>query len=128
MHTVLLAVFAGTGLALALLGVYGVLSYSVARRTQEIGVRMALGAGRCEVLRLVMRQGLGLVTLGAALGMAGALAATQLIASELYGVTATDPWTFFGAVALILLVGCVACWIPARRAMRVDPLVALRYS
>jgi len=128
MHTVLLGVFAGVGLALALLGVYGVVSYSVARRTREIGVRMALGAGQKDVLRMVMRQGLTLVTSGAVIGAAGALAATRAIASELYGVKPSDPWSFCGAVALILIVGCAACWIPARRAMRVDPMVALRYE
>ena len=125
MHTVLLGVFAGVGLALALLGVYGVVSYSVARRTQEIGVRMALGAGRTNVMRMVMRQGLTLVACGVALGVAGALATVRAIASELYGVKSSDPWTFSGGAALILLVGCLACWAPARRAMRVDPMVAL---
>ena len=128
MHTVLLGVFAGVGLALALLGVYGVVSYSVARRTQEIGVRMALGAGQATVLRMVMRQGLSLVTCGAAIGVVGALAAVRVLASELYGVKPSDPWTFCGGAALILLVGSLACWVPARRAMRVDPLVALRYE
>ncbi len=128
MHTVLLGVFAGVGLALALLGVYGVVSYSVARRTQEIGVRMALGAGQASVLRMVMRQGLTLVSCGAAIGAAGALGAVRVIASELYGVRSSDPWTFTGGVALILVVGCLACWVPARRAMRVDPLVALRHE
>ncbi len=124
----LLGVFAGLGLALALLGVYGVLSYSVARRTQEIGVRMALGAARRDVLRMVLRQGLTLVALGAVIGSAGALAAGRLIASELYGVTPSDPWTFSGGIALLLAVGCLACWIPARRATHVDPMVALRYE
>jgi len=128
MHTVLLGVFAGVGLTLALLGVYGVVSYSVARRTPEIGVRMALGAARADVLGMVLRQGLTLVSCGAALGAAGALGAVRMIASELYGVKATDPWTFSGGVALILIVGCLACWVPARRAMRVDPMVALRYE
>ncbi|HTF26074.1 MAG TPA: ABC transporter permease [Candidatus Limnocylindria bacterium] len=128
MHTVLLGVFAGVGLALALLGVYGVVSYSVARRTQEIGVRMALGAGRADVLRMVLRQGLTLVACGAAIGAAGALGAVRVIASELYGVKSGDPWTFSASAALILIVGSLACWIPARRAMRVDPMVALRYE
>ena len=128
MHTVLLGVFAGVGLALALLGVYGVVSYSVARRTQEIGVRMALGAGRTNVMRMVMRQGLTLVACGAAIGVAGALAAVRVIANELYGIKSSDPWTFSGGVALILIVGCLACLVPARRAMRVDPMVALRYE
>jgi len=128
LHTALLGIFAALGLAVALLGIYGVVSYSVARRTQEIGVRMALGAARGDVLRMVLRQGLTLVGVGAVIGAVGALGATRVIASELYGVTPTDPWTFFGAIALMLLVGCFACVIPARRAMRVDPIVALRYE
>jgi putative ABC transport system permease protein len=128
LHTALLGIFAALGLAVALLGVYGVVSYSVARRTQEIGVRMALGAARADVLRMVLRQGLSLVALGAAIGAAGALGATRVIATELYGVTPGDPQTFSTAIALMLFVGCLACWFPARRAMRVDPLVALRYE
>jgi putative ABC transport system permease protein len=128
LHTALLGIFATVGLAVALLGVYGVVSYSVARRTQEIGVRMALGAAHADILRMVLRQGLTLVALGAAIGTAGALGATRAIASELYGVTPTDPATFAATIALMLLVGCLACWIPARRAVRVDPLVALRYE
>jgi predicted permease len=128
LHTALLGIFAAVGLAVALLGVYGVVSYSVARRTQEIGVRMALGAARADILRMVLRQGLFLVAWGAAIGTAGALGATRAIASELYGVTPTDPATFAAAVLLMLLVGCLACWIPARRAVRVDPLIALRYE
>jgi predicted permease len=128
LHTALLGIFAALGLAVALLGVYGVVSYSVARRTQEIGVRMALGAARADVLRMVLRQGLTLVALGAAIGAGGALAATRAIASELYGVTPSDPATFAAAIGLMLLVGCLACWIPARRATRVDPLLALRYE
>jgi putative ABC transport system permease protein len=128
MHMSLLEVFAGIGLMLALIGVYGVVSYSVARRTKEFGVRMALGAGWAEVLRMVLWQGLRLVALGSAIGVLGALAATRVIASELYGVTPGDPWTFAGAVVLVLLVGGLACWIPARRATKVDPLEALRYE
>ncbi|MGB9465256.1 MAG: FtsX-like permease family protein [Candidatus Acidiferrum sp.] len=128
MHTAILGIFAALGLAAALLGVYGVVSYSVARRTQEIGVRMALGAARSDFLRMVLRQGLTLVAFGAAIGAAGALGATRVLTSELYGVTPTDPATFSAAIALMLLVGGFACWIPARRAMRVDPMVAFRYE
>jgi predicted permease len=128
MHTMLLGIFAAIGLTLAPLGVYGVVSYSVARRTQEIGVRVALGAGRADVLRMVLRQGLTLVAIGAVIGVAGAIGAVRAIASELYGVTPTDPWTYAGSVGLILVVGCLACWIPARRAMSVDPMIALRHD
>jgi predicted permease len=128
MQTALLGIFAALGLALALLGVYGVVSYSVARRTQEIGVRMALGAKRIDVLSMVLRQGLTLVLLGALIGVAGALAGVRVISSELYGVAPTDPWTFCGSALLLVMVGCLACWIPARRAMRVEPMVALRYE
>src|SRR6266849_3246051 len=128
LYTVLLGTFAALGLSLALLGVYGVISYSVTRRTQEIGVRVALGAGPADVLRMVMRQGLALIATGAGIGLAAALAITRLISGELYGVKPNDPATLFAAVLLILLVGGMACWTPARRAMRVDPMVALRYE
>ena len=128
LHTVLLGTFAALGLSLALLGVYGVISYSVTRRTQEIGVRVALGAGPADVLRMVMRQGLALIATGAGIGLVAALAMTRLISGELYGVKPNDPATLFAAVLLILLVGGMACWTPARRAMRVDPMVALRYE
>jgi putative ABC transport system permease protein len=128
MHTTLLGIFAAIGLTLALLGVYGVVSYSVARRTQEIGVRIALGAGKAEVLRMVLGQGLTLVAIGAAIGTAGALGAVRVIASELYAVKASDPWTYVLGVGAILLVGCLACWVPARRAMGVDPMIALRHD
>jgi putative ABC transport system permease protein len=128
LHTVLLGVFAAIGLSLALLGVYGVISYSVSRRTQEIGVRVALGAGPDDVLRMVMWQGLALIACGAAIGVVAAVAMTRFIAGELYGVKPNDPVTLLAAFVLILLVGSTACWIPARRAMRVDPIVALRYE
>jgi putative ABC transport system permease protein len=128
LYTVLLGTFAAIGLFLALLGVYGVISYSVTRRTQEIGVRVALGAGAADVLRMVMGQGLALIATGAVIGLAAALAMTRLISGELYGVKPNDPATLFAAVLLILFVGGMACWTPARRAMRVDPMVALRYE
>jgi predicted permease len=128
LHTVLLAVFAAIGLTLALLGVYGVISYSVTRRTQEIGVRVALGAAPGDVLRMIMRHGLGLIALGALIGLAAALTMTRFIAGELYGIKPNDPVTLLMALLLILFVGGTACWIPARRAMRVDPIVALRYE
>jgi len=128
LRSILLIVFASIGFALALVGVYGVISYSVARRVQEIGIRMALGASPPEVLRMVFRQGLLPVVLGVALGAAGALALARAIASQFYGVQPTDPAIFLGAAALVLFVAGLACSIPARRATRVDPLVALRYE
>jgi putative ABC transport system permease protein len=103
-----------------------VLAQQVARRTQEIGIRMALGAGAGEILRLVMRRGLGLVGLGLAIGAAGALAMTRLLQTLLFGVSQTDPVTFGGVMITLGFVALLATWIPARRAMRVDPLVALR--
>lgn len=126
LNTVLLGTFAAVGLALALVGVYGVISYTVSRRTREIGVRVALGAGRVDVLRMVMRQGMTLIAIGAAIGLSAALAMTRFIAGQLYGVQPTDPPTLVLAAALILVVGGLACWTPARRAMLLDPLEALR--
>jgi predicted permease len=128
LYTVLLGVFAAIGLTLTLLGVYGVVSYSVTRRTQEIGVRVALGAAPRDVLGMVLRHGLALIAIGAAIGVVAALAMTKFIAGQLYGVKANDPATLVAASVLILLVGSMACWIPARRAMRVDPIIALRYE
>jgi predicted permease len=128
LRSILLVVFAGIGFALALVGVYGVISYSVARRVQEIGIRMALGASREGVLRMVLRQGLLPVIAGIVFGAVAALGLTRVIASQFYGVRPTDPATFIGAALLVLLVACLACGIPARRATRVDPLVALRYE
>jgi len=128
LRSVLLVIFAGIGFALALVGVYGVVSYSVARRVQEIGIRMALGAAPFDVFRMVIGRALFPVALGVVLGAASAFGLTRFVASELYGVQPTDPATYAGAAALVLLVALLACWIPARRAARVDPLVALRYE
>ena len=122
----LMGVFAGLALLLSAIGVYGVLAQTVARRTQEIGLRMALGAGRGDILRLVMRRGLGLVGVGLAIGGVCALLMTRLLQTLLFGVSQTDPVTFAGVMLTLGAVALLATWIPARRAMRVDPLVALR--
>jgi predicted permease len=125
-NMLLVGLFAALGMALASVGIYGVMSYSVAQRTNEIGLRIALGAQRRDVLRLVLGQGLALALLGAALGLAGAYGLTRLMKSLLFGVNATDPLTFAAAPLLLVLVALLACWIPARRATKVDPMIALR--
>jgi putative ABC transport system permease protein len=107
-------------------GVYGVLSYWVSSRTSEIGVRMALGADRASVVFLVIRRGMGLAVMGATVGMIGAAAAARVLDSVLFDVTSTDPITFFGVAGLLLLTALGACWLPAYRASRLDPVTALR--
>ena len=124
----LLAVFAGLAILLAAVGLYGLISYSVAQRTNEIGIRMALGAGRSDVLRMILLQGTRLAAAGTVAGIIVGLVLTRAMRSLLYGVSAADPVSFLGAAILLTLVALVACYIPARRAMRVDPMVALRYE
>jgi predicted permease len=126
--TILFAAFAGLALTLGIIGIYGVLSFLVANRTQEIGIRMAMGAQKMDVLRSVMGEGAKLSVTGIGLGMAGALALMRVLSGELYGVAATDPPTFLGVGILVAVVAMTACYVPARRAMRVDPVVALRYE
>jgi putative ABC transport system permease protein len=124
--TVLFVAFAALALVLGLIGIYGVLSYLVSRRTREIGIRLALGAQRRDVLWLVMKEGAKFSLVGISLGLACALGITRLLASELYGISSADPATFIAAATLMTAVTLLACYIPTRRAMRVDPMVALR--
>ncbi len=125
-NTILLGIFAAVALILAGVGIYGVLSYSVTQRTREVGIRVALGATRGDVLRLIVRQGMLLTAIGLAIGLAASFALTRLMTGLLYGVSATDPMTFAVIVLLLIAVALLACWIPARRATKVDPMAALR--
>jgi len=125
-NVMLLAVFAGTALVLALAGMYGVMAYSVSRRSSEIGVRMALGASPMTIVRLVLGQGLWTAIIGIAVGILASFAMTRLMASMLFGLNPTDPLTFAGAALLLMGAALAACYVPARRATRVDPMMALR--
>jgi len=127
-QTSLAVAFALSALLLASLGIYGVLSFSVARRTSEIGIRMALGARAAEITSMLVRQGMLPVAAGLGVGVPAALMGARLIAGQLYGVTPNDPWTIGGVSLLLAAVGALACWIPARRAARLNPLRALRFE
>jgi putative ABC transport system permease protein len=128
LDSTLVGIFAGLALTLALIGIYGVMSYGVAQRTNEIGIRMALGAQRADVLRLVLKQGLGIAVLGVAIGTAGAFGVSHLLAKMLFGVSPSDPMIFAGAAGMLVACALAACYVPAWRAARVDPMVALRYE
>jgi putative ABC transport system permease protein len=128
LNLLLFGFFAALALVLASIGIYGVTAYSVAQRTREIGIRTALGASRNDVVRIVLRQGVRLATVGVLLGLIGAFALTRLMTSMIYDVSSSDPVTFSAVAFLLMSVALAACYIPARRAMRVDPIVALRYE
>jgi ABC-type antimicrobial peptide transport system permease subunit len=124
----LLGGFSALALVLAAVGIYGVISFLTAQRTHEIGIRVALGAQRGDILGMVFRHGLQLAGAGVVLGILAALAATRLLATLLFGVTAADPLTYVAISAALLAAGLLACWLPAHRATRVDPMVALRHD
>src|SRR5205085_8642574 len=124
-YTFLFALFGATGLILTLTGIYGVISYTVAQRTQEIGIRMALGAQRSDVLKLLVGQGMVLTAVGIVIGMVAAGALTRLMANLLFGLSPNDPLTFAAIALLLAVVALLACYVPARRATKVDPMIAL---
>ena len=123
-----LGAFAGIGLLLAAVGVFSVMEYTVSLQTHDIGIRLALGAQQGDILRMVLRKGLVLIAAGVLIGVGVSLGLTRFIASQLWGVSPTDPWTFAAVIVCILVVGLVACFLPARRATQVDPVITLRYE
>jgi putative ABC transport system permease protein len=128
MGAILLGIFAALALVLASIGLYGVMSFSVSQRTRELGIRMALGARAADVFKIVLRQGFGLILCGLVLGLGVSFAMTRLLASFLYGIKANDLYTFAAIPIVLAIVAGIACFIPARRATKVDPLVALKYE
>jgi ABC-type antimicrobial peptide transport system permease subunit len=127
-NLLLFSVFAGLGLTLALLGIYGVISHGVSQQTQEIGIRLALGASRRDVMSMVLRRGVLLIGLGVVIGVAASMASVRVLARQVYTLSTTDPLTFIAVSALVLLAGVAACLRPARRATRIEPVTALRYE
>ncbi len=127
-NTLLLGLFAAVALILTTVGLYGVISCSVSENTQQIGIRVALGAQRSDVFKLIVGQGVMLTIAGVVIGLGAAYGLTRLMSSLLFGVGSTDPWTFTGVAVLLLFVAAIACYLPARRAMNVDPMVALRHE
>jgi putative ABC transport system permease protein len=127
-NTLLIVAFAGIALLLTIVGVSGVLRYSVAQRTHEIGLRLALGAGEADIFRMILSYAVGLVVVGVVIGVSGSAALSTLIAGVLYGVTPTDPVAYVAVTLLLVTVAVIAAYLPARRAMRLDPMMALRHE